>query len=240
MCVGRVYWGYWLCRDYVPKFDTIVWVRSISRLNLLSVKWRIISPWMCSMLVHTYLNYTPSLVLNQLQTMPEEIAQMLSDALKEGEAPISVFSAVKRHLYQHLNEKYMDGFSKRFVHLFCLWYSLRVSTRKISDHSALSTPVILSWILGPLLQAIVQVSPFVICFIWSIHVVLTCAEVVLANLPSLPFPPSLFTLSQEYVRFCQWKYLELLTPDLVSCECLYCVWMVLYFALLPWLCNYTT
>jgi hypothetical protein len=72
------------------------------------------------MLVHTYLNYTPSLVLNQLQTMPEEIAQMLSDALKEGEAPISVFSAAKRHLYQHLNEKYMDGFSKRFVHLFCL------------------------------------------------------------------------------------------------------------------------
>jgi hypothetical protein len=67
-------------------------------------------------------------------TMPEEIAQMLSDALRESEAPTSVFSAVKRHLYQHLNEKYMDGFSK----------------------------------------------------------------------------------SQEYVRFCQWKYLELLTPYLIS------------------------
>jgi hypothetical protein len=53
-------------------------------------------------------------------TMPEEIAQMLSDALRESEAPTSVFSAVKRHLYQHLNEKYMDGFSKRFVHLVCL------------------------------------------------------------------------------------------------------------------------
>jgi hypothetical protein len=83
----------------------------------------------------------------------------------------------------------------------------------VSDHSALSTLVFLSWILGPLLQAIVQVSPFVICLIWSIHVVLTCAEVVLANLPSLPFPLS---LSQEYVRFCQWKYLELLTPYLIS------------------------
>lgn len=51
-----------------------------------------------------------------LQTMPEEIAQKLSDALKEGEAPSSVFLAVKRYLYQHLNEMYMEGFSKRYLH----------------------------------------------------------------------------------------------------------------------------
>jgi beta-adrenergic-receptor kinase len=72
--------------------------------------------------------------LAMTSTMPEEIAQQLSDALREGEAPPSVFSAVKHHLYQHLHDMYMNDFSK----------------------------------------------------------------------------------SPQYVRFCQWKYLELLTPDLVS------------------------
>lgn len=69
-------------------------------------------------------------------TMPEDIAHQLSDALKEGEAPASVFSAVKHHLYHHLHDMYMRDFSK----------------------------------------------------------------------------------SPEYVRFCQWKYLELLSPDLISLQ----------------------
>jgi hypothetical protein len=47
--------------------------------------------------------------------MPEEIAQQLSDALREGEAPPSVFSAVKHHLYQHLHDMYMNDFSKRWA-----------------------------------------------------------------------------------------------------------------------------
>ena len=50
-----------------------------------------------------------------LQTMPEDIAHQLSDALKEGEAPASVFSAVKHHLYHHLHDMYMRDFSKRYV-----------------------------------------------------------------------------------------------------------------------------
>ena len=50
-----------------------------------------------------------------IQTLPEQITQEISDALREGEAPPTVFAAVKRHLYQHLHDMYTSDFSKRCV-----------------------------------------------------------------------------------------------------------------------------
>ena len=47
--------------------------------------------------------------------MPEDITQKLSAALRQGEAPPTVFSAVKGHLYKHLHDMYMSNFSKRCV-----------------------------------------------------------------------------------------------------------------------------
>lgn len=95
--------------------------------------------------------------VHNLQTMPDDIAQKLTDALREGEAPPSVFTAVKHHLYQHLHDMYMNNFTKRFVlcslSLVCIFHSVVLNV----------------------------------------------------------------FFSQEYVRYCQWKYLELLTPYLVRC-----------------------
>ena len=49
--------------------------------------------------------------------MPEEMTQQLSDALRDGEAPPTVFEAVKRYLYPHLHDMYLTEFSKRYTHV---------------------------------------------------------------------------------------------------------------------------
>ena len=41
------------------------------------------------------------------------MVQEVSEALKKGEAPPTVFSVVKEHLYQQLNDMHMKEFSKR-------------------------------------------------------------------------------------------------------------------------------
>lgn len=54
-----------------------------------------------------------------VQTMPDDIVQALSDALKEGDALPTIFSGVKQYLYKHLHDMYMINFSKRCAHMYC-------------------------------------------------------------------------------------------------------------------------
>jgi beta-adrenergic-receptor kinase len=61
--------------------------------------------------------------------MPEDITQKLSAALRQGEAPPTVFSAVKGHLYKHLHDMYMSNFSKSSQYVrFCQWKYLELLT----------------------------------------------------------------------------------------------------------------
>ena len=58
-----------------------------------------------------YIYHCHTLCLHQ--SLPEEMVQEVSEALKKGEAPPTVFSVVKEHLYQQLHDMHMKEFSKR-------------------------------------------------------------------------------------------------------------------------------
>ena len=56
------------------------------------------------------------------QALPKEVTDEISDVLKTGQAPTSVFDPVKERLYRQLHEMYMKSFSKRCVRTYvCGW-----------------------------------------------------------------------------------------------------------------------